>query len=156
MIKTVVQAHYAHKSNISELLRKKVPIEERIDVLELLRQVEGKYDYTVVKYDRGNITLIYSSDWDSANEPIVDVCYRWKSGEWFDANGKITTPKVLKNGRQIYHNKWQFVGENYDGFDIEEAKARTKLWNAIPNLNKSKIGNKTYWVELLTKHGIPV
>ena len=156
MIKTVVQAHYVHKSNISELLRKKVPIDERLNVLELLCQAESKYDYTVVKYDRGNITLIYSSDWDSANEPLVDVCYRWKAGEWFDTDGKITTPKVLKNGRQIYHNKWQFVASDYQGFDIEEAKARTKRWNKIPNLNKSKIGNKTYWVELLKANGIEV
>ena len=156
MIKTVVQAHYVHKSNIKELLDKKIPQEERENVLKLLEQASSKYEYTVVKYDRGNITLIYSSDWDIANEPLVDVCYRWKAGEWFDANGIITTPKTLKNGRQIYHNKWQFVAADYTGFDIETAKARTKLWNSIPNLNKSKIGNKTYWVELLKAHNIEV
>jgi hypothetical protein len=158
MIKTVVKAHYVHKSNVMELINKKIPKEEQALFYRFLNEVDKlNIEYTIIKYDSGNITLIYSPDWDTANEPIVEVCYRWKSGEWFDENGNFNTnPKIQKNGRQIYHNKWQFVGEDYKGFDIEEAKKRTILWNSIPNLNKSKIGNKTYWIELLKENNIAI
>lgn len=156
MIKTVVKAHYVHISNIDEMIEKHIPAEEKDSLISFLSQAKDEYDFTIVKYDSGNLTLIYSSDWDTANEPLVDVCYRWKKGEWFAEDGTISKPKVMKNGRQIYHNKWQFVSADYQGFDVEKAKERTKLWNSIPNLNKSKIGNKTYWVELLKKNGIAV
>lgn len=157
MIKTVVKASYVHKSNIQELIDKKIPTdkkEEFIKFMELIKSNNIPFD--VVKYDQGNVTLITSPDWDTSNEPIVGECRRWKDGEWFNGENLNNNFKLTKNFRQIYHNKWQFVDESYQGFNVEEAKERTKIWNAIPNLNKSKIGNKVYWVELLTNHNIAV
>lgn len=155
MVKKVVNAYYAHKSNLKELMEKT----GCFDISEFVQKAEDAgYDFTIVKYDRGAITLLKSSDWDTANEPLVDVAYRWAPGAWYDEDGDITQPKTLKNGRQIYHNKWQFVADDYKGFDINKAKARTKEWNAIPGIEKikNKIGNKSYWVELLKKNNIEV
>ena len=58
--------------------------------------------------------------------------------------------------RQIYHNKWQFVKPTYTGFDIEQAKERTKEWNSIPGINqvKSKIGYRKFWNQLLQDNGV--
>lgn len=158
MIKTVVTASYVHKSNINELIEKKIPTENTDDFKRFIRLVDNTaIIYDIIKYDKGNVTLISSPDWDQANEPIVGMCYRWKKDEWFDEYGNLNLNcKATKNFRQIYHNKWQFVGDNYDGFDVEAAKERTKLWNSIPNLDKKRIGNKNYWIELLKENDIEI
>lgn len=155
MIKKVVHALYAHKSNLEELLAN-IPEEERDIVKRLVGAAQNvPYAFDIIKYDRGNITLISSPDWDTANEPIVGEVRLWKVDNRFDADGKLLPPtRSTTNFKQIYHNKWMFVTDDYAGFDIEAAKERTKLWNAIPNLNKSKIGSKVYWLKLLAENGI--
>lgn len=156
MVKTVVKAHYVHKSNLKELIEK-IPDDKREDFINFMKLVnENLIEYDVIKYDRGNITLISSPDWDSSNEPIVGICRRWKVGEWFGLSNKLGIPKTTSNFKQIYHNKWQFVASDYEGFDVEKAKERTLLWNSIPNLNKSKIGYKEYWICLLKENNIEI
>ena len=147
MIKKVCGAIYAHKSNIKELLQY-IPSEFYLNFNKLISNVD--FDYTIIKYDKGNVTLIYSPDWDSSNEPIVGRTYRYANGCW------DKKPIVRENWKQIYHNKWQFVSDDYDGFDINEAKNRTKLWNSIPGINdlKSKIGYKKFWEQLLNENNI--
>lgn len=147
MVKKVCGAIYAHESNIDELMEY-VPSDLVNELNNLLENTD--FEYTVVKYDNDNVTLIYSPDWDTANEPIVGKLYRYKAGEW------DKEPKVMENWKQIYHNKWQFVADDYMGFDIDEAKERTALWNSIPGINdlKSKIGYKNFWIELLDKNNI--
>ena len=152
MIKKVAGAYYAHKSNIDELLSF-IPLKHRELVFAVCELCDK--EYTVVKYTEEAVTLIYSPDWDTANEPEVGVQYRYKLCDVFNNNLEY---KVLPGRGQIYHNKWQFVSDDYSGFDIGEAKDRTLLWNAIPNIkaHKSKIGYKKYWVALLKMYNIPI
>lgn len=149
MVKKVCGAIYSHKSNINELI-KYVPSELKHDFNNLLDCIN--FEYTIIKYDKDNVTFIYSPDWDFSNEPIVGILYRFKKGEW------NKSPIIRENWKQIYHNKWQFVADYYNGFDIEIAKKRTELWNSIPGINdlKSKIGYKNFWIELLTKNHIEI
>ena len=156
MIKTVVTASYVHISNLEELIAKKIPQEEQSSFRKLIEDFAKTKDFQIVKYDKGNVTFITSPDWDTADEPIVGTCYRFKKDEWFDIDGNLLTPKETQNFKQIYHNKWQFVSDTYQGFDVEKAKERTKIWNAIPNLDKKRIGYKNYWVQLLSDNNIPL
>lgn len=151
MVKKVVNAFYAHKSNLEEL-QKVSRTAGIIDFCDLAE--ESGYKFDVVKVDKGAITLIRSSDWDTANEPLIDETFTW--GDVWYKGGKIAEPKVRKNGRQIYHNKWMFVSDTYSGFDIARAKKRTDVWNSIPDIKsvKNKIGNQQFWFELLAAHGI--
>ena len=159
MIKIVGTSSYVHKSNIEELIHRKIPKDKQELFRKFILEVENfGIQYNIIKYDKGNITLIYSPDWDESNEPIVGDCYRWKESNWF-INGEFNkNPKISRNYKQIYHNKWQFVGDDYIGFDIETAKKRTKEWNAIPNIkeHKKRIGYKSYWIDLLQKNNIEV
>lgn len=158
MIKTVVYAGYAHKSNVDELIAKKVPAKDA-DVFRLFIKLvqESGITFDIIKYDRGNVTLITSPDWDTSNEPIVGTCMRWKAGEWFNADGGLNMEyRKTDNFRQIYHNKWQFVADNYTGFDLDEAKKRTEEWNSIPGIDKKRIGNKDFWIKFLQENGLPV
>lgn len=157
MVKTVGTAHYVHKSNVIELVDKYVLDKDKSKLKMLLYLVDKiGLNYDIIKYDKGNLTLISSPDWNTANEPIVGTCYRWKADNWFKEFGVLNEPKKSENYKQIYHNKWMFVSDTYAGFDLEDAKQRSKLWNSLPDIKevKSKIGYKSFWESYLRKYNI--
>lgn len=144
-MKKVMNCYYTHKSNTED-------IELLCRLNRTIEQVlNTTYQYDIIKYDHYNnrVSLIKSPDWDTSNEPIVgdSVVINLETGESREVKGR-------KNNPQIYHNKWQFVSDDYPGFDVEAAKQRTEIWNKIPNLNKSRIGNQNYWFELLDTNNI--
>ena len=47
----------------------------------------------------------------------------------------------------IYHHNWLFVADDYQGFDVELSKARSQQWIALGNVDRSRIGRKSYWEE---------
>lgn len=153
-MKKVMKNWYVHNSNESELLNE---ISKTISELEKERVHKVIHDYStflecdsyVVKYNSkdNSVSLIETPNWDVANEPDVG------KGIKVDLDGTI---KILKARGQIYHSKEKFVNDNYTGFDIAKAKQRTILWNNIPNLNKNKIGWKSYWIELLNENKIEI
>ena len=130
-MKKVGYAMYVHKSNIKELLNK-LEKSEQERLLNLQKEIY--FDYEIIKYDRGNISFIECSTWLTLKEPIVEDSHLFK---------KDGTYKLIKGFKTVYHSKELFVSEDYDGFDIEKAKLRTKEWNSIPNIKelKSRIGN---------------
>lgn len=151
-MKIVGTSLYIHKSALHQLLDKIKNIQDCLRIVDLLSIVnEENIDYTIVKYDKKtkNLSFIYSPDWDIANEPSVgdSIC--------FNQNNER---KIIKGSNKIYHNKYLFVDSTYKGFDIEEAKKRSQLWNSIPKIEKHKtrIGNKQYWIDLLKEHNIPI
>jgi hypothetical protein len=114
---------------------------------EALRLAKSKlpknYDYTTVKYDKkyGTFSFIQSPDFDTADEPIVGMSIKITP-----EGGKIITPQA--KDPLIWHHKWQWVGDDYKGFDIEASKIRSKKWQNIVNKDKeilSRIGRKSYW-----------
>ena len=149
-MKKVGTAMYVHKSNSLELFNK-ISNEESERIRKIINNF--KNDFAIIKYDKGKLSLIESENWDSANEPDVGKSYCFQPGEVLSDKYKI-----IKSSGKIYHNKWMFVSVDYEGFNIEEAKNRTKLWNSIPGIkeHKSKIGNKSYWIALLKKNNIEI
>ena len=151
-MKKVGYAFYVHKSNLNELLNA-VSEEERnhivyvIDIAKLYLFLE----FDIVKYDRktSNVSLISCPTWDDVNEPIVGDSYCFNSDLSY---------KVIKGGTKVYHNKWQFVSEDYKGFNIEKSKERTRQWNSIPNIKelKCKVGYKDFWYQLLKENNMPI
>lgn len=83
------------------------------------------------------VSFIESPDFDTADEPMIGRCLSIK-------DGKVTEyPKQADPW--IYHHKWQFVEPDYRGFDVAESKERSKSWEAIPGIDKARIGKKSYW-----------
>lgn len=148
MIKQVGYNFYVHKSNIFELYSK-LDIEDMNILINVLKG--SNYIYDVIKYDKRtkNVSLIECKTWDILNEPIVgdSHCYRIDG-----------TVRLVKGGTKVYHNKWQFVSNDYVGFSVEESKRRTKEWNKINGIKllKSKIGNKDFWYKLLYENGLEI
>lgn len=152
MPKFVGSCIYVHKSCIDELLvRVKEP--QLSEIMQAIKEIKMKdFKYEVIKYDKSKhrISFIDSPDWIISKEPeigdawLLDMKYKWT---WKFVPARKKNP-------QIYHSKELFVSDDYQGFDIERAKERTKQWNAIPNLNKKRIGNKDYWLQVLKENGM--
>ena len=51
---------------------------------------------------------------------------------------------------EIYHHKWLFVAEDYQGFDVAESQRRSSAWLGLADIDKSRIGRKSYWVRHVT------
>ena len=98
------------------------------------------FDYQVVKFNEktDSFTFISSPDWDESEEPIVGDAILVKP------NGETKVIKQ-KSSPQIYHHKWLFVDENYNGFDTEESKNRSRRWLSIPDVDFTRIGYKSFW-----------
>jgi len=47
----------------------------------------------------------------------------------------------------IYHHKWLFVADDYQGFDVVASKTRSEQWIALGDVDRSRIGRKSYWEE---------
>lgn len=110
-----------------------------------------EFIFTIVRWNNktNDFSFLYCPDWDSADEPTIEESIK------VSYHGKITKSNK-KSDPQIYHQKWQFVGSDYTGFDIEESKQRTKDYQAAINeIAKkkgistreisSKIGTLSYW-----------
>jgi hypothetical protein len=122
--------------------------------LKILHKKHKDFEYTIVKYNRINksYSFIYSPDFDTADEPIVGNSINIKLDINDIDNSKITQTKQMADP-WIYHHKWQFVGNNYTGFDIEKSKERSDICKPIideieknedKNIRK-KMGRKSYW-----------
>jgi|GEM_PF-1775249 len=106
--------------------------------------------YSVVRWDKQSdeVTFTSSPDWKEAHEPIVGDSWSVAKG----AKEAVHRPFNEANP-QIYHHKWAFVRDDYDGFDVEESKARSSAWERL-NPDRSKIGYKRYWeAEVVPKLG---
>jgi len=52
----------------------------------------------------------------------------------------------MKRIPQIYHHKWLFVKDDYQGFDVDKSKERSAEWLQVSDrINMSKIGTLNYW-----------
>jgi hypothetical protein len=51
----------------------------------------------------------------------------------------------------IWHHKWEFVSDDYTGFDVEQSKERSLQWKSKIGTNKdisNRIGRLSYWRKL--------
>lgn len=118
--------------------------EDQLPNIESFKKILVKnyptFEYNIVKYSPNVTSFIYSPDFDTANEPLVE---------------KFVTVKIdgshrMGRSNTIYHHKWLFVDDNYDGFDVGDSVQRSKDWLQIPDINFSKIGqSREYWLEFL-------
>ena len=98
--------------------------------------------YTVIKQNEtnGNFSFIDCPDFDTANEPSTGDYAVVKSDGSVKLHNGLADP-------YIYHHKWLFVAEDYDGFDVSASVQRSVAWMSLPNVDKSLIGRASYWNE---------
>ena len=128
---------YVHSSAIGvlpEIVRKRIMRAEMSNNL---------FDWTVIKYNESNenISLIESVDWDDADEPTVGQVLILKH----DGGRKLIKPS---KDPWIYHHKWLFVADDYDGFDVRQSIDRSLQWMSIPGIDYNRIGKKSFWEKM--------
>ncbi|QEG02379.1 hypothetical protein Mal15_65000 [Stieleria maiorica] len=104
------------------------------------RSLPTDFGYTVVKLNLNThaITFTQSPDFDTVHEPIVGKQLLVRE------DGSISMRKPPLDP-YIYHHKWLFVDDAYQGFDVEESKTRSSEWMALPDVDRSLIGRASYW-----------
>lgn len=111
-------------------------------VAKAKEQLPDGFEYQVVKYDArsGNISFVASPDFDTADEPIVGEIITVKPGGIVKRRKQSADP-------EIYHHKWLFVRDDYCGFDVIASRQRSEQWTALTNVDRARIGRKSYWEE---------
>ena len=101
-----------------------------------------EFSYTVFKFKLSNetVSFIQSTDFDSADEPIVGDLYTVKVDGSASFRCQLSDP-------WIYHHKWLFVADDYKGFDAEASKTRSGQWLALDDIDFSRIGKRSFWTE---------
>jgi hypothetical protein len=102
---------------------------------EARKWLPSDFRYTVVKLNVATraFSFIQVDDFDSAPEPTIGTVIAVKP----DGSCRRIEPP---SDPYIYHHKWLFVADDYDGFDVEESQARSGAWLALPEVDKSRIG----------------
>ena len=152
-----VYMHISMRTKVDEKIKNMIADAERV-----FRKVIGMKDFMeveIVKVDVKNnkVSFIKSPDWDTAREPLVGDAYMIDLNE--NAPLRKRTVKITKSKGQIYHHKWMFVADDYQGFNIEESKKWSEKWQSVIPAErgiKSRIGYKKYWDEYLKEYGLNV
>jgi len=88
----------------------------------------------------GAVTFTSSPDFDTADEPAVGDAIRVTAAGELEEQPAAADP-------WIYHHKWMMVAEDYAGFDVAESRARSEKWEALPDVDRSRIGKRSWWDE---------
>ena len=86
-----------------------------------------------------------SADFDTAREPTP--------GRTISINSKGDIKET--NVSQIFHHKWQWVDDNYKGFNVNKEYEWSKEWTSKVD-NFSTIGKKENWDKILKEKNLPV
>jgi len=132
---------YLHKNYVNVIPKDQF---ERAEAV-LFDQYPG-FDYNTVRWDykKGSIAFYNSPDFDRSHEPIA--------GEYIVVSPKGET--VRKNEKRIWHHKWQWVKDDYRGFDVNKAIERSREWLSVPDIDFSRIGNAPFWDDFLRKNNL--
>ena len=124
---------YAHR-----LYEKQFP-----NINQAKAKLPSTFKYHVVKFNmrNGYFTFIQSTDFNTNHEPSVQetatVNLNPKGSDW--------TVRLRNSAGWIYHHKWMFVADDYKGFSVRASKKRSEAWTALPNIDKSRIGQRNFW-----------
>ena len=123
---------YIHTSATSTLTNEELFLVYQKICLEL-----NYFEYNILKINikENKVSFINSPDWNTTSEPTVGDCYS------VNEKNKV---KFIKSKGQIYHHKWQFVKEDYDGFDIVGSKVWSNTWQNSDVVKQLKIKDKNY------------
>ena len=107
---------YLHKDYVSDVIPKKV----WENALKVLSDADSDFEYNCVMYDTktGNVRFDEAPDFDESREPIV--------GDTITVKPDGTVKRGHSN--YIWHHKWLWVKNDYQGFDINQSKAWSNKW----------------------------
>ena len=135
---------YLHKQYADEVIP-----EEDLNYAEgILADTYPDFKYNCIRWDykTNKISFQEAPDFDTAREPVV--------GDYVTVDlitGKVRTG----HSDYIWHHKWLFVKNDYDGFDVFDSWNWSKKWLSV--LTEPSDGNGiNRWNAQLKRFGLPV
>jgi hypothetical protein len=134
MGKHIDQKYHVHKDYFTEKYFPK-------DIVAKFKRDRKKvpFEFNAVQWNpkTGRLRFDEAPDFDTADEPTVGRM-------WDSESNEITSSDF------IWHHKWMWVGDNYQGFGdaigLSESKSRSKQWHhMLPKGQRSKTGTKDLW-----------
>jgi hypothetical protein len=118
--------------------------------LRARQRVPEDYAYTVVKHTpaTGRYAFIFSPDFDTSPEPLV-------GDQWVVSQDGTARLRKQAADPFVYHHKWLMVSEEYTGFDVQQSRTRSEWWLALPDIDRLRIGRRSYWLGVLSSHPEP-
>lgn len=134
---------YLHKDYATEVIPEDVwnkaqAIADREGINYNTVYYEPKKRPKMVRFDE-------APDFDTAREPFT--------GNWVYVDTESGDINSRGQSKQIWHNKWMWVKDDYTGFDVEEAYEWSKRWN---QLISNPDGWAYKWDYLLNQAGLPI
>lgn len=138
-----------HKNYINDFLKKE-------DFKKFKENLPENFEYQVIRYNEkdNEILFIKASDFDTSHEPIIEDAYKVKKE---GTDYKVSYSKANEKNPLIYHHKWLFVKDDYQGFSVQESKERSVEWKSVLGVNKelsNKIGRLDFWDNWLAENNL--
>jgi len=137
---------YIHKDYVDSAVQANPEFGEALEKAQKkLQDTYPGFEYNCLNYQpkTGQIQFQEAPDFDTAREPVVGKQVN------VEANGDISK---IKSFGQIWHHKWQWVGDRHPGF--AESWNWSKQWlNALKE--PSKGGSLAAWNKQLDEYGLP-
>lgn len=124
--------------------------ETLINAEQALQNEYPDFQYNCLNYHpaSGEIQFQEAPDFDTAREPVVGMQIN------VQADGTVEEANRGKPFQQIWHHKWQWVDNDYKGFNVRESWEWSKEWLSTI-LGASKGGSMRAWNEQLAENGLP-
>jgi hypothetical protein len=106
--------------------------------------------YVGIKWNKKNdyLTFQWSPDFNHSHEPKVGKCVLVKPSGGMVVREPSADPMV-------WHHKWLWVGDDYEGFDVEASKRRSKLYeDKLTARQKYRMGRLSRWRQILKELGL--
>lgn len=142
--KQMVGCIYVHR----QYAHKVVPIEILLNAESVLAEKYPNFKYNCIKYDQLTQVVSFQEapDFDTAREPVV--------GDYISVSPDLHNPKTRKgHSDYIWHHKWLWVMDDYEGFDVESSFQWSQKWLSV--LTETADGNGIdRWKAQLKRFGL--
>ena len=136
---------YFHKSAWDKIVPKDV-WSAAMEMAAITKINHRPFEFNTVCYDLKEphiVRLDTCPDFDTEREPVVGLSFK------FNTRNYTTDVKV---NNQIFHHRWLWVEQDYQGFNVKESYEWSKTW--LSKLDEPASGYKNKWSEQLRKVGL--
>lgn len=136
---------YIHKNYALDV----IPTDVWYEAQSILHDFNPGFKYNCVCYSSKENVIRFDEapDFDTAREPHPGKMLT------LNLNTFYKTMELKESySEAIWHHKWEWVTEDYDGFNVQDSYEWSKLW--LSKVNEVASGSLVKWKEQLKKVGL--
>ena len=109
-----------------------------------------------VNIEESYVVFAESPDWNTASEPAQG---RWERITELETSHPEYSSRRMQDNPMIYHHKWMFVKDDYQGFNVKESMEWSETWKNSEVVKKlvaapstrfyRRIGRQQYWHDMV-------